>query len=150
MSSIEILSTEGHLPCRLTAPRTARASGSSHRKPARIFKTTTHRGPARLRAVAIFLDSECYNMRTLSTVAFFWLCIFLAPWKAQAQASCRPETNRADALRNHVVSLVTTTNAKLAAIRDSLRLPSAQSSDVVVVTDSTICAAAAAAVARAT
>jgi hypothetical protein len=74
----------------------------------------------------------------------------VVPTAATGQATCRPIEGKVDAVRQQMVKLVTATDARTMALRDSLQLPSAQASDVVVVTDSTICHSAATAIAHTT
>lgn len=73
-----------------------------------------------------------------------------APTAGTAQATCRPIEGKVDAVRQQIVNLVTATDARTMALRDSLQLPSAQASEVVVITDTTICQSAATAIARTT
>lgn len=82
------------------------------------------------------------NFRTTALVLF---SSTLLPLIAHAQSMCRPIEGKVDAVQKQFVRLVTATDSITVHTRTVLQLPAAQSSDVVVVTDTTLCQSAASA-----
>jgi hypothetical protein len=81
-------------------------------------------------------------------VALSAVLVASASHRAQAQSLCRPMESVSHQMKDFVAKLIVSTDPSVVAMRDSVSLPKGVASDVVVVSDTTVCSAAAGAYAR--
>ena len=87
-------------------------------------------------------------MRRLPIVALTAALFASAGARAEAQSLCRPMESTSHEMKNFLAKLIVSTDPSLVAMRDSVSLPRGVASDVVVVSDTTVCSVAAGAYAR--